>query len=399
MRWRPPERRRWGYFGGVGQWTAHTSRHRSATSTGTAKEDRFSAVAAVKPTLGEAWRSLMFAATQQRTLSQMATSPEAAGGVALGTDRKPRMKLLPAAAVLLALLGLTQISATATGPEAFADGARRAASVMGTPAAHAPDAGSQMAKPLSEPETVLTRNAQWFVYPHGCDSVTRGLDVIIHFHGAHTTVVPRYLKTGLDAVLVIINKGIGSGAYSEMLAIPSQVDGLLDRIQSTIAGHCGLRSVSIARLALSSWSAGYGATEQFLRFRPGRVDAVLLSDGLHVGFTDPRTRAVRAESLGVFLDFARRAGRGEKLMAVTHSSIKPVEYAGAGETAQVLADAAHAPIWPVAGQRHRMDQLTASRRGEFYAEGYAGTDKLAHSRHLYAIGETTFARLREYWKR
>jgi hypothetical protein len=309
------------------------------------------------------------------------------------------MKILPAAAILFSVLGLTQISATATHPASLVGAAVRAASAVRGAVAKPETASSRATKPPAEPEIVLMRSAQWFVYPHGCDSVAHRRDLIIHFHGAHTTVIPRYLKTGLDAVLVIVNKGIGSGAYSDALAIPSQVDGLLSRIESTIAAHCGLADASISRLALSSWSAGYGATEQFLRFRPERVDAVLLSDGLHVGFTDPQTRAVRAESLGVFLDFARRAGRGEKLMAVTHSAIKPLEYAGAGETAQVLADAAHAPIWPVTGEQHRMHQLTASRRGQFYAEGYAGTDKLAHSRQLYAIGETTFARLRSYWNR
>ena len=46
-----------------------------------------------------------------------------------------------------------------------------------------------------------------------------------------------------------------------------------------------------------------------------------------------------------------------------------------------------------------MWQLTAARRGQFYVEGYAGNDKAAHSRQLYSIGKTSFARLRDYWER
>lgn len=249
------------------------------------------------------------------------------------------------------------------------------------------------------PKVVLTRSASWFVYPKGCQGVARGFDLVIHFHGAHTTVIPRYLKSNLDAVLVIVNKGIGSGAYSDALALPTDVDGLLDRIEKTVAEECGLQPVGPRKLALSSWSAGYGAVQQFLRFRPAQVDAVLLSDGLHVGFTDERLRKVRVSQMEEFVTFAKRAARGERLMAIAHSAITPSEYAGSGETALALAVEAHAPSWPVMKERYGMTQLTAARRGQFFVDGFAGTDKAAHARHLYSIDHTSFARLREYWKR
>ena len=249
------------------------------------------------------------------------------------------------------------------------------------------------------PKVVLTRSASWFVYPKGCQGVARGFDLVIHFHGAHTTVIPRYLKSNLDAVLVIVNKGIGSGAYSDALALPTDVDGLLDRIEKTVAEECGLQPVAPRKLALSSWSAGYGAVQQYLRFRPAEVDAVLLSDGLHVGFTDERLRKVRVSQMEEFVTFAKRAARGERLMAIAHSAITPSEYAGSGETALALAEQAHAPSWPVMKERYGMTQLTAARRGQFFVDGFAGTDKAAHARHLYSIDHTSFARLREYWKR
>jgi hypothetical protein len=223
--------------------------------------------------------------------------------------------------------------------------------------------------------------------------------LVIHFHGAHTTMIPRYLRSNLNAVLVIVNKGIGSGAYSDALALKSDVDGLLDRIEKTIAEECGQKPGSPKRIALSSWSAGYGAVQQFLRFRPEKVDAVLLSDGLHVGFTDERQRKVRVSQMEEFVTFAKRAARGEKLMAIAHSAITPPEYASSGETALALALEAHAPSWPVMKERYGMTQLTAARRGQFFVDGFAGTDKAAHARHLYSIDRTSFARLGDYWKR
>lgn len=249
------------------------------------------------------------------------------------------------------------------------------------------------------PMTVLMRTGHWFIYSHGCDTVRTRRDVIIHFHGAHTTVIPRYLASGLDAVLVIVNLGIGSGAYSSALALRANVDGLLERIRTGIAEQCGLKDASITTLTLSSWSAGYGAVEQFLRLRPELVDAVLLADGLHVGFSDRRLRVVNVDSLDVFVRFAQKATRREKLMAITHSSIIPEDYAGAAETAMAVSQAAHAPTWTVKVNKYGMQQVTAARRGDFYVEGFAGNDKAAHARHLYSIGKTSFARLREYWER
>ena len=248
------------------------------------------------------------------------------------------------------------------------------------------------------PKTVLTRSASWFVYPKGCAGVARDFDLVLHFHGAHTTVIPRYLKSNLNAVLVIVNKGIGSGAYSDALALPSDVDGLLDRIEKTVAEECHQAPAAPHRIALSSWSAGYGAVQQFLRFRSEKVDAVLLSDGLHVGFTDERLRRVRVTQMEEFVTFAKRAARGEHLMAIAHSAITPTEYASAGETALALAEQAHAPSWPVMKERHGMTQLTAARRGQFFVDGFAGTDKAAHAKHLYSIDRTSFARLHDYWQ-
>jgi hypothetical protein len=310
--------------------------------------------------------------------------------------RHPIKRLLPLA-VLVSLLALSRASVPAAVTV-------RAGSLDAHPvsAAYQPavfEAGAARADKAAEPLTVLMRTGHWFVFPHGCDGVRERRDVVIHFHGAHTTTIPRFLASGLDAVLVIINKGVGSGPYSEALALRSNVDALMERIQSAMAEQCGLEKTDISRLALSSWSAGYGAIEQFLRWRSEQVDAVLLADGLHVGFVDRGHRKVDVRRLEVFTRFARKAARGERLMAITHSGIEPMEYAASAETALALSEAVHAPTWPVASGNHGMWQLTAARRGQFYVEGYAGNDKAAHARHLYSIGQTSFARLRDYWER
>ncbi|HEU5075863.1 MAG TPA: hypothetical protein VFU02_16835 [Polyangiaceae bacterium] len=316
--------------------------------------------------------------------------------------RRLRKFLVKLATTTVILLGVGHTSFPVTRPHLAQAAVSRPSAVepkrgqATTPSSTRPRPATFEAEP---PKTVLTRSASWFVYPQGCAGVAQGFDLVIHFHGAHTTVIPRYLRSKLNAVLVIVNKGIGSGAYSDALALPNDVDGLLDRISKTIAEECQREPTAPRKIALSSWSAGYGAVQQVLRFRPGKVDAVLLSDGLHVGFSDERQRRVRVSQMEEFATFAKRAARGERLMAIAHSAITPSEYAGAGETALALAEQAHAPSWPVMKERYGMTQLTAARRGQFFVDGFAGTDKAAHAQHLYSIDRTSFARLRDYWQR
>src|SRR5690606_35726423 len=135
------------------------------------------------------------------------------------------------------------------------------------------------------------------------------------------------------------------------------------------------------------------------RLRPTSPDAVLLSDGLHVGFSDARKRQVRVSQMQEFLGSARRAAEGEVLMAVTDSAITPPTDASGADAAVVLAHAAGAPHWPLERVSHGMTQLTRARRGQFFVDGFAGNDKAAHAGHLYSIGNTSFARLKRYWER
>ena len=313
------------------------------------------------------------------------------------------MKVPVLVGIIAVMVGLSQSSAPATTTEVTALRAEATAPEAAAPAPTKPVSSrfhpSRSHPSSAKPKTVLMKTGHWFVYSHGCDTVRTRRDVVIHFHGAHTTVIPRYIASGLDAVLVIINLGIGSGAYSDALPLKANVDGLLRRIETGIAEECSLEDASITRLALSSWSAGYGAVEQFLRFRPELVDAVLLADGLHVGFTDKRLRTVNVDSLGVFVEFAQKATRRERLMSITHSGIITEGYAAAAETAMAVSQAVHAPTWTVSGTKYGMQRVTAARRGNFFVEGFAGNDKPAHARHLYAIGKTSFTRLRKYWER
>jgi hypothetical protein len=246
------------------------------------------------------------------------------------------------------------------------------------------------------------------IAPHGCEGLERKFDLLVHFHGAYTTVEPQLMQSGIDALYVVVNLGIGSGAYEEAFASKTSLTDYIESIRTRINQKCGGIERSVARVALSGWSAGYGGIYRALA-RPAdadRIDAVLLADGMHVGFeTATRTartpRTARAAAMEPFRAFAERAGTGEKLMAVTHSAIVPPGYASTTLTASFLVDALHADSKPLTLPPPRADMQPTRRaeRGSLFIDGYAGGDAPAHCTHLYAIGATLWSRLQARWSR
>lgn len=239
------------------------------------------------------------------------------------------------------------------------------------------------------------------IAPHGCSGLDRQFDLLIHFHGVYTTVEPQLMNSGIDALYVVVNLGIGSGAYEDAFATKRSFNDYIEGIRAKISQRCGSEH-RVGRIALSGWSAGYGGIYRTLA-RPAdadRVDAVLLADGMHVGFENGK-RTARAAAMEPFRAFAERAENGEKLMAVTHSAIVPPGYASTTVTASFLVDTLHVDSQPLTAPAPRpdMQQTRRAERGSLFIDGYAGGDKHAHCTHLYAIGDTLWSRLKARWSK
>lgn len=234
--------------------------------------------------------------------------------------------------------------------------------------------------------------------PRTCGSANGSYDVLIHFHGVETAMAPAYIDSGLESVLVIINLGEFSGPYETQYAVPGSLDNLIDQIESTIKKYCP--ASHLGRVALSAWSGGYGAVFRILarEAEAKRVDAVLLADGLHVGFTNARTRQINELQMVPFVRFSQRAARGETLFAITHTQIR-TPYASTTETADYLLQVngvervdAEKP-----GPRPGMTLVSSATGHGLRVFGYGGNDTRAHCDHLHAIGQTLLPLLRERW--
>ncbi|WP_437899177.1 hypothetical protein [Sorangium sp. So ce124] len=238
------------------------------------------------------------------------------------------------------------------------------------------------------------------IMPHRGGVTKRGgFDVIIHFHG-HEALRKEFVKTAEGAVLVGIDLGIGSGAYSSAFSAPYVFENLLDSIERAVAKKTGKKKAYIRKLGLSSWSAGYGAIEQILRQPAGkRVDALVLLDSLHAGYADEQQHKLKVAQIEPFIAFARRAAAGEAFMFMSHSSILPPGYASTAETANFIVQQLRGkPRGSSRADVLGLDMILRFDRGDFHVRGYTGDDKPDHCAHIGLMADVVRIHLNPRWK-
>jgi len=210
-----------------------------------------------------------------------------------------------------------------------------------------------------------------------------GFDLIVHFHG-HEPIRKEFVKTAKGIVLVGIDLGIGSGPYASTFSSPETFEKLLRSVEAEMARRSGRKTAHVRKLALSSWSAGYGAVEQILRQPVAkRIDAVILFDSLHTGYTDPDAKTLYTPGLDPFVDFAKQAAKGSRLMFQSYSSIIPPGYASTTETAHyVISQLGGKPVKASRSDVLGLQMFEKYDKGNYRARGYRGDDKPDHCAHI-----------------
>lgn len=226
-------------------------------------------------------------------------------------------------------------------------------------------------------------------------------DLVIHFHGAAWLAQQSGTIADDRAVAAALNLGAGSGAYGRPFADPAAFDTLIAGIVAEVGAARG-RPVSVGRITLSGFSAGYGAIRAILR-EPrhfAAVNNVLLLDGIHTSYVPENTPlasggALDTVNLAVFAEFARAAMRGEKRFTITHSEIFPGTFASTTECANWLLRSLGVARKPVLKWGPRgMQQLSEARSGGFAILGFAGNSAPDHIDQLHAMPEILARALR-----
>ncbi len=293
-----------------------------------------------------------------------------AEAVTLARSSTPATTATPAAAA---------VSASAVAPVA-------AAAPAVIPSAVAPVTPEALPRAVSFHQTNTYNGAVVYV-PDGCQGA---YDVILHFHGAHPYVRDLVEKANINAVVAVFNAGNGAEKYSQAFGAGGTLSSLLRQIHMSVLPLCP--GATEHRVALMAWSAGYAATEKLVSRDEDRehVDAILLADGLHAGFTDRWKRTFAPNALQAFRDFGALAKDGKKLFAITHSSIMTDGYGSTTECSRLLLQALDVPC---------KSTLVSGTSGEFSIEGFTGDDKAAHIVQFRQMDSTLLSKLRARWTR
>ena len=227
-----------------------------------------------------------------------------------------------------------------------------------------------------------------------------GFDLVVHFHG-HEPIRKEFVKTGHGVVLVGIDLGIGSGPYENTFQDAHLLPKIIASVEEKMRKRSGKKNAHVKHLALSSWSAGYGAISQILR-QPiaERVEGVVLLDSLHAGYQEGGKKGqVRGAQIAHFVDYAKLATKGKRLFFQSHSSIIPPGYASTTEVAKHVVAELGGKLKPA----HRKDVLGLEMidrwdKGKAHVRGYEGDDKPDHCAHIGLIADVMKTHLVPKWK-
>ncbi len=217
-------------------------------------------------------------------------------------------------------------------------------------------------------------------------------DLVAQFHGYELARM-EVVRSGVPVVFLGLHAT--RGRYSS-LAGPAGLSLLIDVTERYLSKQLDGVRAHAEHTALTAWSGGYHGVLTVLKQSQDteRIDAVVLLDGLHAS-RDPE---LSVHQLRPFVEFAKRAARGEAFMFVSYSSIPTDDYASTTETARMLIQSLGG--YPLAAQRTDTGGLQLKElfsKGNFHARGYRGGGKLDHCAHLLLLKDALQALYRHWY--
>ncbi len=223
------------------------------------------------------------------------------------------------------------------------------------------------------------KGARLFINPNV--NPNKPVPLLVHFHGAPWLVerhVAFYLR---KAALITVQLGASSSVYRRPFENAELFPNLLHEAADELHLKRGWSSI-----AVSGFSAGYGAVREVLR-QPenfSKVNHVLLLDGMHTSYVPAGKPvadggAIDAAGLDSFIAFGKEAVAGKKIFVVTHSEIFPGTYASTTECADYVLSALNLKLRPqLRAGPIGMQQLSAVDVKGFHVRGYAGNSAPDH---------------------
>lgn len=228
-----------------------------------------------------------------------------------------------------------------------------------------------------------------------------GYDVIVHFHGADP-IRKTLVQVARGVAFVGIDRGMGSGRYQSAFERKEEFPRLRRSIERALKEHTGQPSAHIRHLALSAWSAGYGAINEILRHGDEGIEAVVFLDGPHAGWKngarrDGTVRSVSGLLIEPTIAFARKAVGGERTFIMTHSWVDPETYPSTALTAELIEQ--ELGVQPVSARQPSglLEQVRAVDVRGLHIWAFRGHDERVHCAHISLIARAVRDVLEEQW--
>jgi hypothetical protein len=214
-------------------------------------------------------------------------------------------------------------------------------------------------------------------------------DVIVHFHGDPQTYWNNAKYANLNTIIVTVNYSGLSSAYSTPFSNSSLFQSVLDQALTKVRQQSDIPdSLQWDKIAVSSFSAGYGAVREILKSSTYRneISSLLTADSLYATTASDGTPL--DSQMVDYKTFAGLAKSGSKTFIFSHSQVPTSGYESTKETGDELMQ--YLGITAKSINTNGLGTLNfyrSAQAGNFQLWGATGTDGDSHLEHLRYIGE------------
>src|SRR6476620_44440 len=158
-------------------------------------------------------------------------------------------------------------------------------------------------------------------------------DIIVHFHGDPQTYWNNAQWANLNAIIVTVNYSGMSSAYSTPFSNSALFQSVLDQTLTKVRAESDIPdNLQWDKIAVSSFSAGYGAVREILKSSTYRneISSLLTADSLYATTASDGTPL--DSQMVDYKTFAGLAKSGSKTFIFSHSQVPTSGYESTKET-------------------------------------------------------------------
>jgi hypothetical protein len=245
--------------------------------------------------------------------------------------------------------------------------------------------------PTATGTQISMSNAAWkiFIPSNYYQRTNNAADVLVHFHGDPQTFWNNAKYANLNSIIVTVNYSGLSSAYTTPFSNSALFQSLLDEALTKVRNDSSIPdTLQWDKIAVSSFSAGYGAVREILKSATYRddINVLLAADSLYATTASDGTSL--DSQLVNYKAFANLAKAGSKTFTFTHSQVPTYTYESTGEVGDELMQSLG--ITPSAINSNGLGTLNfyrAAQAGNFKLWGAKGSDGDSHLEHLRYVGQ------------